>query len=142
MKRHAADQMLRLNITALVLVAFIAGCGRQATQGQTLTQDGEIRRDFATITGEAISPYYGGLAQPEYRIVKSREEWAELWLELEPRTSREQGQTSPNPLPDIDFQRSVLIIAAMGSRPTGGQHHANGNVPDRNRNDCTDSKAF
>jgi hypothetical protein len=112
--------MLRLNIAVLVMFAFIAGCGREAAQAQRSTQDGETRRDFATLTAVTVSPYYGGLTQPEYRVVKSREQWAELWRELEPRTSREQGQTSPNPVPDIDFQQRVLIVAAMGARPTGG----------------------
>jgi hypothetical protein len=112
--------MLRLNTAVLAMFAFIAGCGRETTQAQGSTQDGATRRDFATLNSDVVSPYYGGLAQPEYRVVNSREEWEELWRELEPRTSREQGQTSPNTLPDIDFQQSVLIIAAMGTRPNGG----------------------
>jgi hypothetical protein len=112
--------MLRLNIAVLVMLAFIAGCGREATHAQRPTQDGETRRDFAALTGGAVSPHYGGLAQPEYRVVTSREVWAELWRELEPRTSREQGQPAPNPVPDIDFQQRVLIVAAMGTRPNGG----------------------
>lgn len=107
--------MLRLNSAVLVTSAFIAGCG-----GQAPSQDGGIRRDFAPLTGDVVSPYYAGLAQPEYLVVNSREKWQEVWQELEPRTSRQQGQASPNPLPDVDFRKSVLIIAAMGSRRTGG----------------------
>ena len=112
--------MLRTKINVLVLFVFIAGCDREATQAQSSAQEGETRRDFVSLTAEVVSPFYGGLVQPEYRIVESREDWEELWRELEPRTSRKQGQTSPNPLPEIDFQRSVLIIAAMGTRPNGG----------------------
>lgn len=113
-------KMLGFKIAVFVTFAFIAGCGREATQAQRSTQDGETPRDFAMLTGEVVSPYSGGLAQPEHRVVQSREEWEELWRELEPRTSRKQGQTLPNPVPDIDFQRNVLIVAAMGTRPNGG----------------------
>jgi PrcB C-terminal len=112
------SKMLRSKIAALGVFACIAACGRQADSNATV--DGEVRRDFAPLSGNVISPYSGGLAQPEYRIVQSRDEWQDLWRELEPRTSREQGQTSPNPVPDIDFQQRVLIVAAMGARPTGG----------------------
>jgi PrcB C-terminal len=112
--------MLKLNFAAIAMFALIAGCGGEAAQAEGSTQNGETRRDFAILTGEVPLPYYGGLAQPEYRVLKSRGEWEELWRELQRQTSREQGQTSPKPLPDIDFQQNVLIIAAMGTRPTGG----------------------
>ena len=102
------------------MFVLIAGCGGETTQAEDSTPDGGTRRDFAILTGEVVLPYYGGLARPEYRVVKSRGEWEELWRDLERRTSRERGQTSPRPLPDIDFQQNVLIIAAMGTRPTGG----------------------
>lgn len=119
---HAAKgQMPRINSAAIVIFALIAGCSTRGIPAQAVTQNGEIRRDFATVTGDVVSPYSGGPAQPAaYHIVKSRQAWEELWRELEPRTSRKQGQTVPNPLPGFDFQRSVLIIAAMGTRPTGG----------------------
>lgn len=112
--------MLKLNIAVFAMLALITGCDGDATKAQSSTQDGEARRDFAILSGELVSPYYGGLAQPVYRVVRSREEWEILWRELEPRTSREQSQASPNPPPDIDFQQSVLIIAAMGTRSNGG----------------------
>lgn len=117
--------MLRTKVIVLVLFVLIAGCDTETTQAQRSAaqrsaQDGATRRDFVPLTAEVVSPYYGGLAQPEHRVVESREDWEELWRELEPRTSRKQGQNSPNPLPEIDFQRSVLIIAAMGTRPNGG----------------------
>jgi len=106
--------MLRLNSAVLVLSASIAGCA-----GQASWQGGGVRRDFAALTADVVPPY-AGLAQPEYRVVNSREKWQELWQELEPQTSRQQRQASRNPPPDIDFQQSVLIIASMGRRPTGG----------------------
>jgi hypothetical protein len=112
--------MLKLNIAVFAMLAFIAGCREEATQAQGSTRDGGMRREFAMLTGKVVLPYYGDLAQPGYRVVKSHAEWEEFWRELEAQTSREQGQTSPNPLPDVDFQQNVLIIAAMGTRHTGG----------------------
>jgi hypothetical protein len=80
----------------------------------------EPDRGFTLLSGDIVSPYYGGLDKPDYRLLKTPEEWATLWSELEPRTSRKQGQTTPNRAPVIDFNTHSLIVAALGRRSNGG----------------------
>lgn len=102
---------IRARTLAVVAICAVAACGRSSP---------EQRIGFTLLSPDIVSPHSGGTETPSYRTVRSPEEWAVLWRELEPRTSREQGQLQPNPVPQIDFDRHALIVAAMGSRPNGG----------------------
>lgn len=52
--------------------------------------------------------------EPWVKIIKTREEWAELYDEL----TAVLGEADP--LPDIDFENFQLIVGGIGVRGTGG----------------------
>lgn len=52
--------------------------------------------------------------EPWVRIIKTHEEWAQLYNELALVVSE------PNPLPGIDFENFQLIVGGTGVRSTGG----------------------
>jgi hypothetical protein len=57
---------------------------------------------------------WSGFAQPTRRLVTNEAEWAATWATL-------HANVEPKPaLPEIDFGSSVLVVVAMGSRPTSG----------------------
>ncbi|HYU79581.1 MAG TPA: protease complex subunit PrcB family protein [Vicinamibacterales bacterium] len=71
-----------------------------------------------TLTRLRAEPYsytfYSGLDAQRRTIVRNAAQWQEIWTEIWKRTS-------PTPaLPSIDFEREMVIVAAMGSMPTGG----------------------
>src|SRR5262245_30555357 len=49
-------------------------------------------------------------------VVRERDEWLRTWVMLFPG-----GPTSlPPPLPEVDFSREMVVVAALGSRPSSG----------------------
>src|SRR5262245_34475250 len=49
-------------------------------------------------------------------VVRERDEWLRTWVLLFPG-----GPTSlPPPLPEVDFSREMVVVAALGSRPSSG----------------------
>ena len=47
-------------------------------------------------------------------VIRSRDEFSEFWKGLTAK-----GQWAP-PLPEIDFAKEMIVVAAMGERPTSG----------------------
>lgn len=50
-------------------------------------------------------------------IIKTREEFSDFWKEFTARIPPDNGMP---PLPEIDFSKEMVIITAMGMRPTSG----------------------
>lgn len=56
----------------------------------------------------------GGLVDSTRQVVRTAGEWAAVW-------QRMHGHITPQPaLPAVDFTRSLVLVAAMGTRPSGG----------------------
>ncbi len=69
------------------------------------------------------NPYFGLDAGPDtstFTAIRSERAWRELWSQLEPRMPRDMDQRSPHPFPPIDFIRQMLLVVALGTKPTGG----------------------
>lgn len=63
---------------------------------------------------EVAGAAYTGIQEPRRALVRTESEWRELWREL-------TAGTLPPPEPlTIDFETRMVIVAAMGRRPTGG----------------------
>lgn len=45
--------------------------------------------------------------------------WLDVWKRIHSRDPR-LGPSPVPPLPEIDFSREIVVVAAMGSRPTAG----------------------
>jgi hypothetical protein len=61
-----------------------------------------------------VSELHSGIAEKRREVVRDQESWARLWSEIN------RGQDSAGPPPAVDFSRQMLIVAALGTRPTGG----------------------
>jgi hypothetical protein len=71
----------------------------------------EVRRADNTAT---LFQGNSGMTEPARLVIRSDAEWRDAW-------SRLVGHVSPAPeLPAIDFTKEMVLIAAMGSRPTAG----------------------
>lgn len=56
---------------------------------------------------------YSGIEERRRAVARTEAEWQEIWSQIASR------QVPPSP-PTVDFDTRMVIVAAMGSRPTGG----------------------
>jgi len=61
-----------------------------------------------------LSESYSGLAGPRREVVRDAASFTKLWAEI-------HAGRSPAPAPPaVDFAREMLVVAALGTRPSGG----------------------
>jgi hypothetical protein len=102
-----------LSALAIILTAALAsGCG----SSPTAPEDGEP----LAVTRLKAEPFsftaHSGYTQPARLVIRTREQWSAAWTVIVPATPL----SLPPPLPEIDFEREMLIVAAMGGQSTGG----------------------
>jgi hypothetical protein len=89
------------SVILLAMLFTTVGCA-------TTAQNGPV--PVRTIAKGAMS----GMTAPRQEVIKDRAGWEELWREH--NLNRRTGER----LPEIDFGREMLIVAAMGQQRTGG----------------------
>jgi len=75
-----------------------------------------------TPLGGAFGNYYrafGGIADSLRFVVRDSAAWARVWAELVSTTRSADGSPPPS-APAVDFRRELLLVAALGHRPTTG----------------------
>jgi hypothetical protein len=69
---------------------------------------------FERLRAEPYSfTYSSGMETPERIVVRDAATWSDVWAKINLRGS-------PVPEPVVDFSRDMLVVAALGSRSTGG----------------------
>jgi len=58
-----------------------------------------------------------GLKERLRTVIRTREAWVEMWKRIYNANPPDEAMAL---LPEVDFSREMLIIAALGERPTGG----------------------
>ncbi|MBL3540664.1 protease complex subunit PrcB family protein [Aminivibrio sp.] len=102
------------NVAALVLFLFTAlmspvNVGMVEAFAACGDDDGEVVAFVPVGKGS-----YGGVNDRRFMVVKSPDEWKELWGEI-------NGNVLPlPPLPEIDFSRQALAAVFQGLKRTGG----------------------
>jgi PrcB C-terminal len=72
------------------------------------------------VPNENFSTDSSGLDRKTLKTINSDREWQQLWREIEPRMSRDEAMRTPHPKPAIDFSRYMLVVIALGSKPSSG----------------------
>lgn len=107
----------------LAVVAVLAGC-TPAHEARTDATSPEAQttmsRDTLAVRRlpqelQGAFRYNSGLDTPTRETVRDAEAWHRLWTGL---TARVRSPLLP--LPEVDFAREMVLVAAMGQRPTGG----------------------
>lgn len=57
---------------------------------------------------------YSGLAEPDRILVRDAATWEALWRQIH------AGRTPLPPVPSVDFAREMVVVAALGTRSSGG----------------------
>lgn len=58
--------------------------------------------------------YNSGFIEPTRRVITDADTWEQVW------NAAFSGRRPQAPFPKVDFRREMLVIAAMGTRPSGG----------------------
>ena len=58
--------------------------------------------------------YTSGLSEPQELVVRDAAAWAQVWEAIW------RNHSPRPPLPDVDFAKEMVVVAALGARPTGG----------------------
>lgn len=88
-------------------------CGGRPSDRETPPQTGP--QDATTLAIQGITMQaVSGLTTRRRMVIREPSDWAELWDEA-------MANRTPAPeVPAVDFDRFMVIVASMGSRPTGG----------------------
>jgi hypothetical protein len=76
----------------------------------TLLQDKGESVSFRTVDKHLTS----GFQVPLEKFVTTEKEWVELWAE------RQEPQAPKRPHPAVDFDKEVVVVAALGAKPGAG----------------------
>ena len=58
--------------------------------------------------------YASGLTEPQRLLIRDQASWQQAWAAIWTRHSSQPA------MPDVDFTREMIVLAALGERPTGG----------------------
>lgn len=98
-----ADRHRTLSLLALGTAVLLTACESSPT----------APRQPVTVTRLAFSSI-SGFDDPQRLVVRSGAEWQGVWATLHRRTN------PVPPLPAIDFDREMVVVAAAGTKSTGG----------------------
>ena len=102
--------MSRSACLALLALLPLAGCSRPADPAPSTPASGEAADTPAVPVRRLAQLSSGGPAEARQGVVSTAAEWQALW-------ARTGGGA---PLPEVDFDREEVIVAAAGTRPSGG----------------------
>jgi protease stability complex PrcB-like protein len=97
-------------MSIVVSLAFSAGCS-----ASDITQPVGTPVPMVRLRADPYSfAFYSGLDKPARLVVRDAVTWQQVWQQIFLRES-------PVPsVPEIDFSREMIVVAALGSHSTGG----------------------
>lgn len=94
----------------IVSIAVLIGC-----TGSIIDPPAGTRIPLTRVSGTPYPlTFYSGIGQPERLVVRDEATWHSVWASI-------WSGIMPVPAtPNVDFTKEMLIVAALGSRSTGG----------------------
>jgi hypothetical protein len=94
-------------------IAVVAACSAPGEPiGDDIGVDVSIGSADTLFTG--ANAYFSGLTDSAVYVVRTPAEWTALWAKAT------RNQSPAPPAPAVDFSRYMVLVVAMGSRPTTG----------------------
>ena len=105
---------MRVRVLLLLLALVgVSACGAQSSglpESTAVMPDDAVRVTFEPVFSAQIS----GIAEPGRLVIRDAQEWNAFWDDA-------TRNLLPKPeTPGVDFGRHMVIVAAMGTRGTGG----------------------
>jgi hypothetical protein len=96
-----------------VLTVLLGGFGMTACGSSSpaeTPETGKVLKPEATL----LHQHYSGFGESQRLVVRDPGTWASVW-------ARAYALQTPVPsLPEVDFSKEMVLVAALGGRPTGG----------------------
>lgn len=110
----AASQLHRLR-TDMRRLHFLALMVALATVPPLASADSSwlLVAPYARWSGRSLE-----LRAETFRAIRSQEGWDDLWRLAAPNPLAQADQSIP--APDVDFTKTLVLVAALGTRPTAG----------------------
>jgi PrcB C-terminal len=108
--------LLSLFVVLLISIPGLHGlCATQDYQGKSvpITPMGPKRPGPRT----SFTPG-GGIWDQLRVVVRDRDAWLDVWKRIHRPDPNRGPYPEPPPLPEIDFSREIVVVAAMGRRPS------------------------
>lgn len=107
--------MNRVFVRAAAVAVAVVFAGCSSVSEPVGPPEGSANLLILPFEGRDVAGFiYGSLRSRERLVVRTTEAWEEIWSRM---TS---NYTPQPPAPEVDFESEMVIIASMGSRPTGG----------------------
>ena len=103
------------SLVVIIVAAVVAGgCTSGSASADKRGADAPMTVQRLDSTLASLYRHSSALEDSARYVVRNRDEWIALW-------SRITANHGPKrPAPDIDFEKEMLLVAAMGTRATGG----------------------
>ena len=100
-----------LEVASVMLTLCLAACA--APEQSTLPPGPTL--PVVRLRSEPYSfEYNSGLSAPARLVVRDAGAWQSLWTQIY------DGRSTVPPLPAVDFSRDMIVVAALGTRSSGG----------------------
>lgn len=111
--------MIRARVASMPIAALAAALltsqsGVAAAQSKSGSDHGESVPVERLSDGHHAFSTFSGLSDSTRIVVRDSATWRQLWIALN------RPFVPAPPLPPIDFAREMIIVAALGARPTAG----------------------
>ena len=97
---------------------LLAACTNGAPRGDA-EPDAARRDTTSSVAGiqpmrQLLQEYNSGVTDSTRLIITDADSWANTWAQV-------YAQSGPvRPVPEVDFSREIVVLAALGTRATGG----------------------
>ena len=106
-----------LGIIPLVFAFALAACNG-TTSPESVPESTEVLEEDGALTAAQVDTvavvHSSGYSEPAREVLETEEEWRETWDRMH------AGVSPPPERPEVDLEASIVVVLAMGTRPTGG----------------------
>ena len=104
----------RLAAWILAIAPAVAACAHSATPTPVTPPVQLTLTRFRTEASSYLS--FSGYTTPTTLVIRDRQQWQSAWTQMYVASPT----SLPPPLPDVDFSREMVLLAAAGNQPSSG----------------------
>ena len=116
-RRSASVAAVIIAVMTLAVAVSMAGCadGATAPRAASVPSEAAALNPSRVFEGSLSSfRFHSAYLTPQRLVIRTSEQWSEAWTQIT------RNLLPPPPAPPVDFDREMVILVAMGQRPTGG----------------------